>query len=148
MRTRSTELFLTAILMSNAYEENGGRFLLHCFHFLLTVCSPALVAPDANIDVAARRIVWGKFTNSGQTCIAPDYVLCPADKRDRLIEACKKAIVEYYGEASESSYQEVCNFPEVMSLLSGLCVFFLPLKCVMCSLLKIVPKLYQCTSLK
>ena len=37
--------------------------------------SPAFVADDADLAVAARRIVWGKFTNAGQTCVAPDYVL-------------------------------------------------------------------------
>ena len=37
--------------------------------------SPAIVAADADIEVAARRIVWAKFINAGQTCVAPDYVL-------------------------------------------------------------------------
>ena len=59
-----------------------------------------MIAPDANIEVAARRIIWGKLLNSGQTCIAPDYVLCPADKEEKLVQACKKAAIEFYGEAS------------------------------------------------
>ena len=46
--------------------------------------SPAIVAADADIDVAARRITWGRFTNAGQTCVAPDYVLVAAGGRGPL----------------------------------------------------------------
>ena len=56
-----------------------------------------IVADDANIDVAARRITWGKFLNSGQVCIAPDYVLCTPGKRDRLVEVMRKTLVEFFG---------------------------------------------------
>ena len=49
--------------------------------------SPAIVAADADIDVAARRIAWGTFTNAGQTCIAPDYVLVAARVEDRFLGA-------------------------------------------------------------
>jgi aldehyde dehydrogenase (NAD+) len=37
--------------------------------------SPAIVSKDANLEIAAKRIVWGKFLNAGQTCVAPDYLL-------------------------------------------------------------------------
>ena len=60
--------------------------------------SPVLVADDANLDIAARRITWGKCINSGQSCIAPDYVLCTEAVRDRLIEACKATLIDFYGE--------------------------------------------------
>jgi aldehyde dehydrogenase (NAD+) len=46
--------------------------------------SPAIVAADANIDVAARRIAWAKFLNAGQTCVAPDYVLVEERVEDQL----------------------------------------------------------------
>lgn len=72
--------------------------------FLSCLCSPVLVAPDANIEVAARRIMWGKCLNSGQTCIAPDYVLCPRNKKEQLIEACKKTVIEFFGEVSQCFY--------------------------------------------
>ena len=48
--------------------------------------SPVIVAADADIDVAAKRIAWIKLINSGQTCIAPDYVLADASIRDELVE--------------------------------------------------------------
>lgn len=60
--------------------------------------SPAIVAADADIDVAARRIAWGRFTNAGQTCIAPDYVLVDAAVEDRFLGALLRAVHDFYGE--------------------------------------------------
>ena len=48
--------------------------------------SPTIVAADADIDVTARRIAWGKFLNAGQTCVAPDYVLVEASVEQRFLE--------------------------------------------------------------
>ncbi|MCX7620245.1 MAG: aldehyde dehydrogenase family protein [Acidimicrobiales bacterium] len=59
--------------------------------------SPTIVAADADIDVAAHRIVWGKCLNAGQTCIAPDYVLAEASIRDALVDKMIATIGEYYG---------------------------------------------------
>ena len=59
--------------------------------------SPCIVAPGANLKVAARRIVWGKFTNCGQTCVAPDYLLVHTTVRDALVEQLKRAVREFYG---------------------------------------------------
>ncbi|CAI8040250.1 Aldehyde dehydrogenase family 3 member A2 [Geodia barretti] len=53
--------------------------------------SPAIIADDADLKVAAQRIMWGKCLNAGQTCIAPDYVLCPPGKVDQFVEYCKQA---------------------------------------------------------
>ena len=55
---------------------------------------------DANIEVAANRIMWGKSLNAGQTCIAPDYILCQREKQEKLVLACKKAVTEFYGQVS------------------------------------------------
>ncbi len=75
-----------------------------------------IVAKDANLDVAGRRIMWGKCMNSGQTCIAPDYVLCLKEQRDKLVEALKKTITEFYGEVSFEFYFLLsCEFSEEMS---------------------------------
>ena len=63
-------------------------------------CSPVIVAKDANVKVAARRIMWGKCMNTGQTCIAPDYVLCMRDQKDKLVDELKKTVKEFYGEVS------------------------------------------------
>lgn len=60
--------------------------------------SPAIVDKDANINLAAKRIVWGKFINAGQTCVAPDYLLVHEDVKNELLEKMKDAIREFYGE--------------------------------------------------
>ncbi|MGX1901802.1 aldehyde dehydrogenase [Thermolongibacillus altinsuensis] len=65
--------------------------------------SPAIVDASAHLDLAAKRIVWGKFLNAGQTCIAPDYVLVDANVKSLLIEKMKQYIVEFYGERPEQS---------------------------------------------
>ena len=65
--------------------------------------SPAVVAPDADIDVTAHRIAWGKFLNAGQTCIAPDYVLVDRAKRDELVDALVGVIGEFYGDDPSTS---------------------------------------------
>lgn len=73
--------------------------------------SPVIVEKDANIAVAARRIVFGKFLNAGQTCIAPDYILAHRDIRDKLVQKLKEAIVHYYTEnpASSADYGKIIN---------------------------------------
>ena len=59
--------------------------------------SPCIVDYRANIEVAARRIVFGKFLNCGQTCVAPDYVLCDSRIKEPLVQAIKEEIVRQYG---------------------------------------------------
>ncbi len=59
--------------------------------------SPCIVDEDADINVAANRIAWGKFTNAGQTCVAPDYILVHESKRLPLITSLKKSIEDFYG---------------------------------------------------
>ena len=59
--------------------------------------SPCLVDKSANLKKAAKRIAWGKYNNSGQTCVAPDYVLATREVRDELVSELKKAIGEFYG---------------------------------------------------
>ncbi|HYB82372.1 MAG TPA: aldehyde dehydrogenase family protein, partial [Mycobacterium sp.] len=54
--------------------------------------SPVIVSADADIEVAAKRIAWTKLINSGQICIAPDYVLAEAPIRDKLVDEIKKAV--------------------------------------------------------
>ena len=59
--------------------------------------SPCIVGADADIPVAARRIVWGKLLNAGQTCIAPDYLLVHERCRDRLVAEMKRTVRAFYG---------------------------------------------------
>tara|TARA_R110002051_G_scaffold325867_1_gene432500 strand:- start:21886 stop:23253 length:1368 start_codon:yes stop_codon:yes gene_type:complete len=65
--------------------------------------NPTIVDPTAAMDVAAKRIVWGKFLNAGQTCIATDYILVHTSVKTELIEALKKAITQFYGDQIETS---------------------------------------------
>ncbi len=58
--------------------------------------SPALIAPDARMPYAAERICFGKMFNAGQTCVAPDYVLCPESRLDEFTNAFKKAFGRMY----------------------------------------------------
>ncbi|TQS74487.1 aldehyde dehydrogenase [Ornithinibacillus gellani] len=59
--------------------------------------SPVIVDRHANIKLAAKRIVWGKFTNAGQTCVAPDYLLVHEKVKKQLVRAMKKQVKQFYG---------------------------------------------------
>lgn len=59
--------------------------------------SPAIVCADADLDVAARRVVWGRFMNGGQTCVAPDYIYCHETIADRFIEKARQTLQQFYG---------------------------------------------------
>lgn len=65
--------------------------------------SPAIVAKDANLAVAARRIVSGKFFNCGQVCLAPDYVLVDSTVETQLLAEISKAITAFYGTDPKAS---------------------------------------------
>lgn len=73
--------------------------------------SPCVVMPDADLETAARRIVWGKFTNAGQTCIAPDYVLVDAETEKRLVPLLQQAVTEMFGDDPQQSdsYGRIVN---------------------------------------
>ena len=58
--------------------------------------SPVIVCEDTDIDMAAKRITWGKYLNAGQTCVAPDHIYVHKDIKDAFIEAVKKYINELY----------------------------------------------------
>jgi aldehyde dehydrogenase (NAD+) len=66
--------------------------------------SPCIVEDDANIKIAAKRIAMTKFSNAGQMCVAPDYVLVHESKKDVLIAELKKVIVKFFGDKPEDSY--------------------------------------------
>lgn len=87
--------------------------------------SPCIVDGTADIGVAAKRIIWGKLVNSGQSCIAPDYVLVQEERKDELIEKMRVAIGEFYGEdpvSPESSLASIVNerhFFRLLNLANG-----------------------------
>jgi len=65
--------------------------------------SPVLVDADADLDVAARRIAWGKFLNAGQTCVAPDYVLVHEQVAAPFVDALVRTVRTFYGDDPKSS---------------------------------------------
>jgi len=86
--------------------------------------SPCIVDQSANIKLAAKRIIWGKLINAGQTCVAPDYVLAHTSIKDELINEMKKAIYKQYGPTptENSEYPKIINerhFRRLMSLTDG-----------------------------
>jgi aldehyde dehydrogenase (NAD+) len=86
--------------------------------------SPCIVDNTANIEVTAARIVWSKWMNAGQTCVAPDYVLVEKDQADKLVAAIKGKITEFYGSNIQQSddYGRIVNerhFARLASYLEG-----------------------------
>ena len=73
--------------------------------------SPCIVDSNAKIPLAAKRIVFGKFLNCGQTCVAPDYILCHSSVKDALVAEIKKQIPAQYGEAplENPDYGKIIN---------------------------------------
>lgn len=65
--------------------------------------SPTIVAADADLAVAAKRIAWGKHLNAGQTCIAPDHVLVEESVKDRFVDLVGDALREFYGDDPKAS---------------------------------------------
>lgn len=73
--------------------------------------SPAIVLDDANLKLAAKRIVWGKFINAGQTCVAPDYVLIQEKKRRKFLKYVVHYIKKFYGDDPRFNKQ----YPRIIS---------------------------------
>jgi len=84
--------------------------------------SPAVITADANLRVAARRIANPKYSNAGQMCIAPDYVLIPAELKEAFIKELIKAIHSFYGEdaANSEHYGKIINEKQWLRLTSYL----------------------------
>lgn len=92
--------------------------------------SPCIVDKSANLTLAARRIVFGKYLNCGQTCVAPDYILCEKGIQDELVAALKKEIVRQFGETplvngaygkliNEKHFARVCGLIEKEKVVHG-----------------------------
>ncbi|KAF8137586.1 NAD-dependent aldehyde dehydrogenase [Boletus edulis] len=93
--------------------------------------SPVVIDPRCDLKTAAKRIMWGKCVNAGQTCVAPDYILVQEDAQDMVIQALKEAHDEFYpnGAAASPDFSHIINqmhFNRVRGLLektSGTAVF-------------------------
>ena len=91
--------------------------------------SPCIVDETASLEVSARRIVWGKFLNAGQTCVAPDYLLVHEKVKDKLFDHMKKVVREFYGEnpAASPDFAHIINekhFERLASMIGGGTVVF------------------------
>lgn len=84
---------------------------------------PCIVEDDANLKVAAKRIVLGKFSNAGQMCVSPDYLLVHSDVKDKLLTLIKEYTIKFYGNDSSETYgyNKIINekrFDKLVSYLS------------------------------
>lgn len=73
--------------------------------------SPCLIFEEKDFELAVKRVIWGKFMNAGQTCVAPDYVLLPKGKFEHFLGLAKKWIKEFYGHdlMTSSEYGKIVN---------------------------------------
>ncbi len=86
--------------------------------------TPCIVDGECDFEVTVRRIIWGKFMNSGQTCVAPDYVLLPAGMRGQFVEQAKLEIEKFFGSdpAKSPDYSRIVSqkhLARLKSLLEG-----------------------------
>ncbi|KAM9781350.1 aldehyde dehydrogenase family 3 member A2b [Syngnathus typhle] len=84
--------------------------------------SPCYIDSKCDVTIACRRVAWGKFTNCGQTCIAPDYILCEPAIQQRVIQELHKAIKEFYTDNPKTcpDYGRIINqrhFKRIMSMM-------------------------------
>jgi aldehyde dehydrogenase (NAD+) len=89
--------------------------------------SPVIVTKDADLEVAAKRIVWGKFLNAGQTCVAPDYLLVEEPVREQFLEMLRKYITEFKYAPDADSYTRIINrknFDRLIKLINRDKIYF------------------------
>ncbi|KAF8579073.1 NAD-dependent aldehyde dehydrogenase [Ramaria rubella] len=86
--------------------------------------SPVIVDSDADFELAARRILWGKTLNAGQTCLAPDYLLIPQDAQAKMVDAFKRESKKFFGDNARTSgsFSRICtdaHWERINGLLSN-----------------------------
>lgn len=89
--------------------------------------SPAIVTSSPNFEVAAKRIVWGKFLNAGQTCVAPDYILVDEKVKDSFLDSLKSYIQKFNYQSNSEQYTRIINeknFDRLVNLIDPDKVFF------------------------
>lgn len=89
--------------------------------------SPVIVTKEANLEVAARRIVWGKFLNAGQTCVAPDYLLVQESVQEQFLETLRKYIQEFNYQPDSEHYPRIINvknFDRLKGLIEADKIYF------------------------
>lgn len=89
--------------------------------------SPAIITKDANLEVAAKRIIWGKFLNAGQTCVAPDYLLIEDSIQEQFLEILIKYIQEFKYKPNSEHYTKIINqknFERLVKLINKDKIYF------------------------
>uniref|UniRef100_A0A8C6NNL3 Aldehyde dehydrogenase n=1 Tax=Nothobranchius furzeri TaxID=105023 RepID=A0A8C6NNL3_NOTFU len=86
--------------------------------------SPCYIDKNSDVRIACRRVTWGKFVNCGQTCIAPDYILCEPCIQGQVVECIRQTLLEFYGADPKCSpdYGRIINqrhFNRILSLMEG-----------------------------
>jgi len=112
LRQRFDYIFFTGSSMIGKLVREAANAHLTPVTLELGGKSPVYIDETADINIAARRIIWGKMVNCGQTCIAPDYVLCNQATRDNLVEALRKILPEWYGSEPQKS-PDLCRIVNV-----------------------------------
>lgn len=70
---------------------------------MIIIFSPVYIDNTVDFDVTAKRVLWGKFINVGQTCIAPDYILCSKEVQEKFVNAARTVLKEWYGDEPQKS---------------------------------------------
>ncbi len=89
--------------------------------------SPAIITKDANLEVAAKRIIWGKFLNAGQTCVAPDYLLVEESIQEQFLEMLRKNIQQFKYDPQSEHYTKIINqknFQRLIKLIEQDKIYF------------------------
>lgn len=86
--------------------------------------SPVYLDKNVDIETATKRILWGKCMNAGQTCVAPDYMLCTEEVQDKFIACAKKVLKQFFGDDPKNSpdLTRIVNenhFNRILNLLKG-----------------------------
>ena len=110
-------------------STNVGKIIHKAANKYLTPCtlelggkSPVFIDDNCNLETAAKRILWGKMINTGQTCIAPDYVLCSKKTEAKFVKIADELVKTWYGENSADS-PDLCriiterHFDRLMTLM-------------------------------
>lgn len=79
------------------------QLLENLFKNNLKIISPCFIDKSADLAIATKRILWGKLMNSGQTCVAPDYILCTKEVQSKFITEIKSVLSEWYGQNQQTS---------------------------------------------
>lgn len=80
--------------------------------------SPAIIAPDCDLKMSAKRLIWAKYLNAGQTCIAPDYVYVHESIKDEFLKACKKEIEKAQYSFENGNYVQIINERNTLRLIA------------------------------